>query len=646
MKQRILNLIVLLSLGLGAQSKYKKADQLFEKMWYIEAAEHYESAVKGGDNSQELLQKVGDAYYFNTDMQNASRWYGILFSKYENRLSPTYAFRYIHSLQGIGDYDLAKGLMKIYGDKLDTSGFNVDQFQNNDTNIDRIVNAQPQFYIANVATNTKFSDFAPMFYEDKVVFAAVKNQSVFHKRNYKWNEQPYLNLFIADVDSTSVDLTNKTDFSEEVSTKYHEAAVAFTPDQKTIYFTRNNIANNKSKLQRDDQGVNHLKLYKAVLKDSIWTDVQELPFNSDYYSVGHPSLSKDGKKLYFVSDMPGTIGGTDIFVVDIQGDDVYGTPKNLGPTINTAGREMFPFITNNKLYFASDGHLGLGGLDVFESKIQNSFSEPENLGKPLNGKKDDFAYIVDEDTQRGYFSSNRDGGIGDDDIYSFQRIKVVCLQEVEGTVANAQNGIPESGIKVSLFDEKGNEVDSSTTNANGEYHFDFEANCETNYKVVATKDGFEKSSKSFVTKTRNGEVNRVPLGIKKLDDLIVKDDNQFKIDVGIIFFDFDKSNIRSDAASELNKVVYIMTKYPKMIIKIESHTDARGVDSYNLKLSDERAKSTRDYIISQGIEESRIESAIGYGETKLLNSCSNNVYCTDNQHDLNRRSEFIITRID
>lgn len=643
MKKSILYISVLISgLPLLAQTEYKKADRLFEKMWYVDAAQQYESAVKTGDNSQELLQRVGDSYYFNTDMENAAQWYGILFSKYEKTLTPKYAFRYIHSLQGIGNYDLAKGLMKIYSDKLDISGFNVEQFKDNDHNVDKIIAAQPQFYISNLSVNTKFSDFAPMYYKDKVVFSAVKNSSVFHSRNYKWNEQPYLNLFLADVDSTSIDLIDKRDFSEEVNTKYHEASVSFSQDGKTMYFTRNNY---NGKLKRDDEGINHLKLYRTRLRDGVWSDIEELPFNSDDYSVGHPSLSADGKLLYFVSDMPGTIGATDIFVVDVLDDGSYGTPKNLGTAINTAGREMFPFITDKKLYFASDGHLGLGGLDVFESELDVSFAFPKNLGKPLNSKKDDFAYIVNEKSQQGYFSSNRDGGAGDDDIYSFQRVQLKCSQQIVGTVANTLNGIPEDNATVQLVDANGNLMATALSNVNGEYTLDMDADCNTNYTMKVSKEGFEDSQRAFITKSDNGTINRVPLGIKKLDKLIVKEDGVLKIDIDIIFFDFDKSNIRYDAANELNKIVFLMKQYPKMVIKIESHTDTRGNDAYNLKLSDARAKSTKEYIIAQGIDAGRIESAIGYGETRLLNACYNGVKCSNYQHNLNRRSEFIITTL-
>ncbi len=627
-----------------AQEKYKSADKNFESLWYVKAAQQYESIIEKGDDSQEVYQKIGDAYYYNTDMENASKWYGVLFSKYENVLDPQYIFRYIHSLEGVGKYEEAKGLMKAYAKLMKGSSFNVDQLQENDRKLDHILNQQPQFYVSHLSMNTKVADFGPMFYKDKIVFSSSRDTLNLRTRIYKWNEQPFLNLFIADTLQKGTDLKNIVSFSKNVNSKYHEAIVAFSADGTSMYFTRNNYSDET--LGKDADGMNHLKLYKATLENDTWGKIEELPFNSEDYSVGQPALSVDGKKLYFVSDMPGTMGSTDIFVVDILEDNTYSNPKNLGAKINTSGREMFPYLTEEKLYFASDGHLGLGGLDVFESNIGDQFSSPENLGRPLNSNLDDFAYIVNERNQRGYFSSNRMGGTGDDDIYSFQRFERLCEQELQGQVLNEQNGIPIDNAVVVALDNQGNIIGETYTNVNGEYDFDLKINCATEYTLKVKKEGFDGTSKTFDTPRENAFVNRVPLGLKKRNPLIVEEDGLLKIKIGIIFFDFDKAFIRRDAAAELNKVVFVMNEYPNMVIKIESHTDSRGDDAYNEKLSDKRAKATRDFIISQGIAPERLESAIGYGEKKLMNHCSNGVSCDAMQHDLNRRSEFIILKVE
>ncbi|GAA4112358.1 hypothetical protein GCM10022393_10760 [Aquimarina addita] len=395
-----------------------------------------------------------------------------------------------------------------------------------------------------------------------------------------------------------------------------------------------------------------MKLYSAILKKEergkeVWTDIKELPFNSEDYSVGHPAVSPDGKQLYFVSDMPGSIGATDIFVVDILDNDEYSQPRNLGNQINTYGREMFPYITKEKLYFASDGHLGLGGLDVFESyyRVNNYFEIPVNLGSPLNSKLDDFGFIVKEDKNTGFVCSNRKQGKGDDDIYSFERIPIEkCSQNVFGHVSNNKTGERITDVKVLLFTSSGEQIQETTTDINGDYNFITPFDCAEKYKIVAKKQGYSSNDKEFKTARQTGKTE-VPLGLDTVSELIVEENGLLKIKIGIIYFDLDKSSVRNDASVELNKIVLLMLQYPNMVIKIESHTDSRSPEDYNLALSDRRAKSTKAYIVSQGIVSDRIESAIGYGETQLINTCSNNVPCSESNHQLNRRSEFIITKM-
>jgi len=628
------------------QNKYKNADKSFESLWYIQAAQQYESHINKGDTSQEVLQKIGDAYYFNTDMVNANKWYSLLFSKYENTLTPKYAFRYIHSLEGIGNYTLAKGLMKIYGEKLKDRGFKVDQLKENDATLDKILTKQPEFYISHLDMNTKVADFGAAYYKDKIVFASSRDSIDLQTRIYKWNEQPFLNLYVADTIEGGTELKNVELLSDKINTKYHEAAVAFNKEGTIMYFTRNNYTNKK--LRRDDDGFNNLKLYRVALNNDEWGAITEVPFNSDAYSVGQPALSDDGKKLYFVSDMPGTMGATDIFVADISEDGSYSTPKNLGPAINTSGREMFPFVTGKQMYFASDGHLGLGGLDIFESEFENGYSEPNNLGSPVNSKLDDFAYIVNPDNRRGYFSSNREGGTGDDDIYSFERIEVttICSQLVSGTVVNEANGMPMANAEVTLLDEVETTLAVSTTNSQGEYSFNEMIACDTPYTIKVEKNGYDSTTELFTSTNVNEFQNKIALGIKKRNNLIVQENGVFKIKIGYIHFDYDKALITNDASIELNKIVLLMREYPNMVIKIESHTDARGNDAYNQNLSNDRALATKEYLISQDIEPNRIESAIGYGETMLVNECKNGVPCSDVKHNKNRRSEFIITQLE
>ncbi|WP_248723553.1 OmpA family protein [Seonamhaeicola sp. ML3] len=650
----IITVLCLSSFGFS-QSGIKKADKLFDKLWYKEAAVLYETELRTFLNKSDydeaeykrLLQRTGDAYFFNTDMEDAYKWYDKLVSEFYSSVESEYIFRYAHTLQGIGKHKDAKRWMKEFSKRTKKEDIRAKHLSQEELTVEDILDLESRFTLKNVSVNTKYSDFGAQYYKDQLIFSSAVDSSVFHTRVYHWNEQPFLNMFVGDLNEIESDLRQSGEFSEALNTKYHEATLAFSPDETKVYFTRNNY---NGDLGRDNKGTNHLKLYSAeLLKDEegalTWQNVMELPFNSEDYSVGHPTVSEDGKLLYFVSDMPGSIGATDIFVVDIL-EDGYSQPRNLGENVNTAGREMFPFITNNSLYLASDGHLGLGGLDVYQSKIiDENFTKPQNLGAPLNSEMDDFGFIIKEAEDRGFVCSNRLTGKGDDDIYSFVRLpEPSCDQLIKGYVSNALTGERIANVKMALVSQEGDELASSVTDLNGAYKFNQTLNCGTPYKVIATKTGYTEKDKLVKTLDESGETI-VPLGLETLNRLIVEEDGLLKIKIGIIYFDLDKSFIRNDASIELNKVVLLMMQYPNMVIKIESHTDSRNTHEYNLDLSDRRAKSTRDYIISQGIEASRIESAKGYGETQLINNCSDGVSCSEEDHQLNRRSEFIIIKM-
>ncbi len=628
------------------QRQYKRADNLFERMEYIEAAAAYEDIIQKGDRSADILKKAGDAHYFNTNMESAHRWYDVLMSEYPDQVEAEYIFRYAHSLQGVGDNRSAKRWMKKFSKKADDNDLRSKEYAQDNISLDDILDLEPQFVLRNLSINTKFSDFGPMFYRNQLVYSSASDSSYYNTRNYHWNQQPFLNLLVGTPNASKTDVMFEGEFSKEINTKYHEATVSFSSDGRKVYFTRNNY---NGSLGRDKDGINHLKLYSAdILKEdgeTEWGNIQELPFNSDEFSVGHPAVSPDDKKLYFVSDMPGSIGETDIFVVDILGDNQYSQPKNLGNEINTYGREMFPYITEKALYFASDGHLGLGGLDVFESKYTYVFDTPVNLGAPLNSNFDDFGLIIDEKSNKGFVCSNRKSGKGDDDIYSFERFPIEkCIQNLNGNVRSAKTGDPISEGVVSLYSEKGDKLEEVETNSNGDYVFTSEPECGKTYKIEAGKSGF-KTKKESVSISKNAGETSVPITLESINELIVEEKGVLKIKIGIVYFDLGKYKIRNDAAIELDKIVFLMQEYPNMVIKIESHTDSRALDNYNLKLSDNRAKATRDYIISKGIDSKRIESAVGYGETRLINECKNKMPCSETRHQQNRRSEFIIVQI-
>ena len=504
-----------------------------------------------------------------------------------------------------------------------------------------------EYKVENLDINTKFSDFGSTFYDNnKLIFSSTRGDGLL-KAKWKENGQPFLELYEGTINEDG-SLSDIKSFSENINTKFHDASASFTPDQKTVYFTRDFYTN--SKLLKDDDGITNLAIFKAsVAPDGSWTDIEPLPFNNASYSCGHPSINKDGTKLYFTSDMPGSYGSTDIFVVNIdRKNGTYGIPRNLGRKINTVGKEMFPFIdTKDILYFSSDGKKeGIGGLDVYASKMyEKSVSDALHLGEPVNSKADDFAYIIKNDIHEGYFSSNRKGGKGDDDIYHFSAsppLKIECNQIVTGIVKNKETNKNLFNAVVIIYDDKDNELDNTTSNPDGS--FKFTVDCNKSYKIVAAKDKFNKNEDTFVTENNPDAKLSINLNLEPIPEVVIVR-KKVVVNINPIYFDFNKSNIRPDASLELNKVVEIMNKYPELRIEGGSHTDSRGEAKYNQILSEKRAKSTIAYIVSKGIDVSRL-TAKGYGESQPTNKCNDTVKCTEEQHQQNRRTEFVILNPD
>lgn len=350
------------------------------------------------------------------------------------------------------------------------------------------------YTVKNAKINTLDSDFGTAFYgDDKVVFAAPKQGFTLSREEN--SGQPFLDLYVGTVTEDG-QIIKKQKLPGEINTKYHEGMVSFTKDLKTVYFSANSfVKQKKNKKKNKKKATGYLHLFRADITDSgEWTNLTMLPFNGEKYSTGHPVLNRDDTKLYFVSDRPESYGKTDLFVVDINEDGSFSEPRNLGANINTSEREMFPFIgKDNVLYFSSDGLPGLGELDVFASKIfDNTQSKPINLQEPVNSEFDDFAYIIDDHKSRGYFSSNRDGGHGDDDIYSFVAsppIYIECLQEISGVVRDidTQELIPDALII--LYDAKGKELESFISSKESA-SFSFNQNCDANYTIKGYLEGY------------------------------------------------------------------------------------------------------------------------------------------------------------
>ncbi|WP_421823949.1 OmpA family protein [Flagellimonas oceanensis] len=612
-----------------AEKLIEKANEYFDKMWYAESARIFDIVLEKTEakHTLPLLSRAGDSHYYIGNLEKSYKWYNEIYRSYENQMEEDTFFKYTQTLKGTGKYRRAAALTKIVRQKRDEPLNELKKIDNNTWKGAYTVK------IKNLGINSPYSDFSPMFHNGSdIVYSSAKDSSVLTTRKYRWTNQPFLDLYVSKRKNEEGDLSSPKKFSKNINTKYHEASLAFSPDQKTIYFTRNNYG---KRLKRGKNGINHLKIYRSRFVSGAWTKGEELPFNSEDYSTGHPAISKDGTKMYFVSDRPGGFGETDIYMVDIHENGTFSEPQNLGRTINTEAKEMFPYIAENALYFSSNRPLGFGGLDVYKSEGTNGqFSVGINMGQPINSNRDDFSYIIDEKGTQGYFASNRKGGKGDDDIYSFAY--TLNSNSISGSVADMVTRQPIPNADVSLIAKDGSALNTLVADSTGNYTFQY-LSPTTDYMVVANKEGYGTDSLSVSTKeNENVSVEQFLREVKKEKPIVEV------FEPKDVLFNFDSFEITPKSARELDKLVTVLKDNKGLSLKIASHTDAIGPKAYNKYLSEKRAKSTKAYLIAQGIDESRIISAIGHGEERLLNDCSDGHPCAPAQHHLNRRSEFIL----
>ena len=628
--------LVLISTTLfGQTAKQKRAEKQFDNFSFVKAISTYEKLIDTSFNKYYAMRKLGDAYIMLRQPEKALEIYKEVV-KQENVPSEYYLY-YAQTLRANGDYEASKEWMKKFKDAGNEQDSRVKSFFKNDDLASAIFNASEKNTLHKLPINTKFNEFGAVELNDDIIFSSSRDEGVSVKRLYAWDKQPLLDLYRASKEDASVATT--TQLEGNVNTIHHDGPATFNSDGTKMYFSRNNYY--ESKKISDAQGIMHVGIYSAELVNGKWDNIKPINLNNPNYIVYHPSLSKDGKQLYFASDMPGGIGGTDIYVSNILEDGTLDAPVNLGNIINTEGNETFPFIyeEDETLYFSSDGHVGFGLMDVFAAvkDVNNNFVNVINLGEPINSKKDDFAYYLDKNGFNGYVSSNRKGGVGGDDIYAFTRIPPLTLK---GTIYDAVNNEPVAGAKVLLTRENGEEMAYFITSDDGAYEHLIPR--DEKFVLKGSKEKYQDVAKNFSSFGLEKEKELIVdlnIPMKPIEDVVVL------ADLNTIYFDLDKYNIRTDASVELDKVVALMNKYPEMVIRLESHTDSRANDDYNMVLSNNRAKSTYDYIISKGIEPSRIAKFEGFGETQLVNNCTNNVKCSEKDHQLNRRTEFIIIKM-
>lgn len=710
--------------------KKKLADRYYSRFDYHKAIPMYEQILKSYPRNYQIYEKLADSYRRINDSQDAERCYEVLVDT--TVVKHEYLLCYAQTLSRNGNYDKALTWYQKYQmlEPADTRG---SEFSTAYQNLSSFYKDSISYAIRKMPFNSEASDFSPAYYDKGIVFVSARPKFSIARVLYNWTYSSYLDLYFAYPDSSKV-----KPFSKSLNSIYHEGPVVFSKNQDTIIFTRSNFYH--CRFRTSSEGINKLKLYQAYWNKLLnkWVDVTPLPFNTDQYSVGHPALADNGCTLYFVSDMPGGYGGTDIYssklITDSSGHKTWSSPMNLGSAINSPGNEMFPSVDEEgNLWFASNGIAGLGGLDIFfAKKVDGTFLKPTNPGYPINSRFDDFGLIT-KNGREGYLSSDR--ALNNDDIYHFVLNKLV----VAGIVCDSSNqNKPIGKAEVSLLTTEGLVVDKVQTNDDGQ--FKFPLNINKKYIVKAFKTGYRNGNQNLSTFDVNTTEMKMTLNMTKevtqqivffctivdkktgeklsgteisiMDtskQLVIVDtttsiDGSFrksipniklndrlgyrilinkkgylvkniifrhtvtsyeidlsnflevsldKIDLGTdigkllninpIYFDIGKWNIRPDAAVELNKVVKAMKDNPGIVIELGSHTDSRGSNQSNLVLSDKRAKSSAAYIVSQGIDRTRIYGK-GYGETLLINKCSDGVPCTEEEHAVNRRTEFKIVK--
>lgn len=608
--------------GLVASAQNKDtqaADKLYNRYEYIDAAEEYLKLVSANKADNYVYRQLADSYYNVFNTAEAAKWYA---KATEEKQDAEVYYRYAQMLKADGKYDQANKQMEKFA-AMAPNDQRAIAFKREPNYIPRLKNQMKLFDSKTMDINSDKSDFAAVLTNDNTLyFASARNTA---KKTYGYNDEPYLDLYYA---TRNADGTySKPMEVNGVNTKFHDGPATLSADGNTMYFSSETFKDgqfDKDKSKKLKYG--KVGLFKATKEGDKWTNIKALPFNNKDYNVGNPSLSKDGKTLYFSSDMPGGIGGSDIWKVAVNGDNDYGTPENLGNKINTEGRENFPFITDeNKLYFSSEGRQGFGGLDVYVVDL-NAGMEVKNVGMPVNSEKDDFAFSFNTVNKVGFFSSNRGG---QDDIYA---AIPVCGLQINATAKNAKTGELLSGASVAILDEKNNVIETKYTTADG--FVGYAVDCDKPYTLQVSKEGFV--SKTIPVSKKDG--GDLPI-IAELDpiDVIV---TETEVILNDIFFEYNKSNITKEGAFELDKLVQVMKNSPEMVIMVKSHTDSRGTDKFNMNLSERRAKATVQYVISKGIAKDRI-SGKGYGESEPKVTCDK---CSEEEHAKNRRSEFMIVK--
>jgi outer membrane protein OmpA-like peptidoglycan-associated protein/tetratricopeptide (TPR) repeat protein len=637
MKMRYLRYVLIVATLLVATlpasaQNIKKAQKLIDAYQYAEAIPILENIVeKEKKNSNEAIILLADCHRMINDDENAAVYYSK--AAEQEGLDPLVHLYYGQTLRTLERYDEAEEQFRKYA-TLNPDDKRGEMLAEYCDKMAEWIKLPDKYNPKNVPSlNSPYADFSPVFYRQGVIITTDRPKDWKKDATYEWTGKPYFGLMFSWLKGMSSPedpiYAAPEKFDKNLDQKFHDGPVTFSPDGNFMFFSR--TLEERVPKDKDRFRTNVLKMYFSYFDGENWSDPEPFFLNSNEYSVGHPALSPDGNTLYFASNMPEGHGGTDIWVCKKHGE-AWSEPENLGPEVNTIMDEVFPSVdADGTLYFASEGHMGYGGLDIFYTeKKKDGWGEPVNMMKGINTSHDDFGIYLSHDLGFGLLSSNRPGGQGSDDIYAFELGP--NMQSIIGNVVDDE-GEPVPSATIFLLNQNHKEVLILRTGDEGTYSAWVEPN--TTYTALVKKTSYIDACQNFYIADVAADPEQIVLMPYEVNQVFTLDN---------IYYDKNKYYIRPDAEPTLDKLVAIMREHP-IAIELGSHTDSQGTDEYNMLLSQRRAESAIRYLVLNGINSARV-TAKGYGETMLLNDCTNDVECTDEEHQINRRTEFKVTSVD
>ncbi|MFA8435294.1 MAG: OmpA family protein [Marinifilaceae bacterium] len=622
MKRYILLFTLVLPLVVSGQKlSVRLGNKQFEQLNYSKAVEYYEYALKRDSLNSDVIRNLAHAYDKLGKYEKAEKGYQKLVNQ-ETVLAKDW-LTYANFLSRRGKYDTAIVWYRKYLD-VDSQNEKVKEaMKSTKAKALQILDSFPA-KIQNLKINSQYSDFGPAYYKNDLVFSSGRKNSSFFLGKYGWDNQYYLHLYRYSPKSKGAAVQ---DFAPKMETRFHEGGLCFSADGETMYFTRNSYFDGK--VSRSKDGVNNLKIYKAQQVDGKWVMAGEFSYNSDEYSVGHPCLSPDGKTLYFVSDMPGGLGGTDIYRCRRTANG-WSQPENLGAPVNTKDREMFPFVSESgHLFFASDGHAGLGGLDLYAVDFTRTPLKVKHLGAPLSSEADDFSIVMSSTGRDGYFASNRKDGVGADDLYAYQ------LNVNHGAIILIKNSETNELLEADTIRFSAEEMAQLCFNSE-QMDYQLKLNRSQYYFLSIEKEGFVVKDTSLHYATlppvQTHEILLVPEPVEVQPT--------FQPFSASVYFDFDRYALRSEARDTIVRVAELMREHQDVRLVIEANTDIRGTQSYNQKLAQNRANSALKYLLEQGIVRDRMQVVVLGEEKPLIRKSRQSI---KDWHQSNRRVDLKVT---